>query len=67
MPVEFTDCVSIKNSESGKSLLVHIPDVDDEPMYVPHNQIHDDSDVYKPKQEGTLIVTDWWAEREGLV
>jgi hypothetical protein len=35
--------------------------------WVPLDAIHDDSDVWKPSQTGTLIVKRWWAEQEGLV
>jgi len=34
---------------------------------VPQSQIHEDSEVWKRGDEGTLVVTQWWAEQRGLV
>lgn len=35
-------------------------------VWVPQSQITDDSEVYAVGHEGQLVVTAWWAEREGL-
>lgn len=34
--------------------------------WIPKSQIHDDSEVYKPGTSGKLVITGWFAEREGL-
>jgi hypothetical protein len=34
-------------------------------FWVPKSVIHDDSEVYKDGTEGTLVVKDWYAEKEG--
>lgn len=47
-----------------KALQVKLPD--GQCMWVPKSVIHDDSEVWKLDQTGTLIVQGWWAEREGL-
>lgn len=47
-----------------KAILV---EVGGEEMWVPQSQIDDDSEVWEERQEGTLIVSEWWAERKGLV
>lgn len=62
MPISFDNCRSIK--DSGKALLVLIPEVDDEPVWVPQSVIDDDSEVWKERQEGTLVVATWWAEKQ---
>jgi len=50
--------------EKGDAILVEAPDFD-EPEWIPQSQIDDDSEVYKRGTEGTLIVTDWLAEKRG--
>lgn len=64
--VEFENVKAIKNSDSGKALLCSglTPGKD---AWVPHSQIHADSEVFQPGDEGTLIVSQWWAETAGLV
>lgn len=34
--------------------------------WIPKSQIGDDSEVYGEGHEGTLVVTAWFAEQEGL-
>lgn len=34
-------------------------------FWVPQSQVHDDSDVWKEGQEGELVVTSWYAKKEG--
>lgn len=58
--IENAKCVH----EKGKAILVEAPDFD-EPQWIPQSQVTDDSEVWKPGTEGTLIVTDWLAEKEG--
>ena len=52
--------------DSGKALLVTVPDLDDE-LWIPHSQIEDDSEVYQKGDEGTLIITDWLAGKLGIL
>lgn len=35
-------------------------------VWVPKSVVHDDSEVYKEGDTGTLIVARWFAEKEGL-
>lgn len=61
----FENCTAKR--DSGKALLVVIPDLDDE-VWIPHSQIHDDSEVYgmgEDEREGTLVVKKWFAEQRG--
>ena len=34
--------------------------------WIPKSQIHDDSEVYAPGHSGKLVITGWFADREGL-
>ena len=34
-------------------------------VWVPKSVIHDDSEVFAADDEGTLIVFEWWAEKQG--
>lgn len=52
---------------SGKALLVELDDAPGEPMWIPQSQIEEDSEVYDKGHEGDVIVTDWWAGKNGLV
>jgi len=38
-----------------------------EEIWIPKSQIHADSEVYKKDTEGTLVVSEWFATKEGLV
>lgn len=51
---------------TDKALLVALADHRNRQVWVPKSQIHDDSEVYAAEQTGELIVTDWWAEKEGF-
>lgn len=47
-----------------KALLVLI---DGKETWVPQSVVHDDSEVWKVGDEGTLVVKQWWAEKNGHV
>lgn len=59
---EFEDVECI--AETTDSILVLVGGKE---HWIPKNQINDDSEVYEKGGEGTLIVTQWIAEKEGLV
>lgn len=42
-------------------------ELEGEPCWVPKSQITDDSEVWEKGQTGTLVVTQWWAKKAGLV
>jgi hypothetical protein len=55
--------------ETDKAILV---DLDDrtESLWIPKSQIHDDSEVFAGPGsaiKGNVVVTEWWAEKQGLV
>jgi len=61
MTVQFEN-VTVK-IETDKALLC---EWDADEHWVPKSQIHEDSEVYADGTNGTLIVSDWWADKAGL-
>ena len=57
--------VEAVEAETERAILVRI---EGEKVWVPKSQIDDDSEVYsKESGAGLLIVSEWWAEKEGLL
>lgn len=50
---------------TDKAILVEIPELEDDAVWVPQSQIDEDSEVYKTGDEGTLIVPARFAEKRG--
>jgi hypothetical protein len=52
--------------DTGKALRVEAPGFD-QPEWIPHSQIHDDSEVYDDDEnaDGTLVVSMWFAIERG--
>ena len=42
-------------------------ELNDAEVWIPHSQVHDDSEVYKKGDRGKLVITRWIAEKKGLV
>lgn len=61
-PVEFEDAWCKR--ETAKALLVFIPDHGEK--WIPKSQVHDDSEVYQDGDRGKIVVSAWFAEKEGL-
>lgn len=40
--------------------------VDEEEVWIPKSQIHDDSEVHKAGTSGRLIIPEWLAAKKGL-
>jgi len=59
---EFKDCECLK--ETPLAILVLIAG---EEHWIPKSQVDDDSEVWKEGDEGTLVITEWFATKEGLV
>lgn len=55
-------CTALHSTD--KALLC---DFGDSQQWIPHNHIHDDSDVYKPGDKGEILVTEWIAREKGLI
>lgn len=62
--VEFENAEAIANSDNA--LLIQFEDRE-EAVWIPQSQIHDDSEVYQRGDKGTLVVTEWIAEKKGLI
>lgn len=60
-PVTIEGATCIK--DTGKALLVKFAD---RQLWIPQSQIHEDSEVFAEGDEGKLVVTAWFAEKEGL-
>ncbi len=56
------NCKCLK--ESSKAILV--VNAEDKEFWVPKSQVHDDSEVYKEDTDGRLVISSWWAEKEGI-
>jgi|SoiMethySBSTD1v2_1073268.scaffolds.fasta_scaffold5118883_1 hypothetical protein len=41
--------------------------IDGDEVWIPKSQVMDDSEVNAEGDEGTLVVTEWFAVKEGLV
>lgn len=54
--------------DTGKALLISVDDLGRD-IWVPHSQIHADSEVFDASENavGHLVVTQWFAEKERLV
>lgn len=55
----------VAKHKTDKALLCEI---DGEEKWVPLSVIHDDSEVYDAEKnaEGTLVVEEWWARKNGI-
>lgn len=58
---EFRDVIAIRKTPKALICLIDTAD-----FVVPDSQIDDDSEVYQEGDEGTLIVSAWWARKEGI-
>lgn len=61
---ELEHVVGLSVSQSGTSLLVSY---EGEKYWIPQSQIHEDSEVWKKGDEGTLIIPVWLAKDRGMV
>ncbi len=50
--------------ETASAILVEAPEFL-EPEWIPQSQVHEDSEVYTIGTDGSLIVSDWFAEKRG--
>lgn len=64
MPYEIDNAKCIR--ETDRAILVEADEFD-EPQWIPQSQIDEDSEVYKLGTDGTLIVSDWFAEQRGWI
>lgn len=50
--------------ETDKALLVEI---EGEEHWIPKSMVDDDSEVYSVGDEGQLVISEWFAKKEGLI
>ena len=62
MSFEMEDCKAVRST--AKALLVDIPEAGEE-VWTPRSQIESWSEVRGKGDEGSLVVTDWFAEKVG--
>lgn len=71
MAIMKTDGVNLGQTQAiagtAKALRVQL-ESEDAPRWIPKSQIHDDSEVHDSDNNATgdLVVTQWFAEKEGL-
>lgn len=64
--IENAEVVEERKDSSGeiKSILVEAPDFE-WPEWIPYSQVHEDSEVHREGDSGTLLVNEWLAEKRG--
>jgi hypothetical protein len=58
--IEGAECIH----QSDKAILVEVGL--DKPVWIPHGQVDDDSEVWEKGQKGKLVITEWIATQKGL-
>ena len=61
--IENAECMR----EKPKALEIWAPKFQKAAFWVPKSQVHDDSEVYKEGDRGTLIISGWLAEQKGWI
>jgi hypothetical protein len=52
--------------QTDKALLCYFHEFEEE-YWIPQSQIHDDSEVWKAGQRGTIVISEWIATQKGLM
>lgn len=61
-------CVEIENvTVRRETELALLCVIDEELVWIPKSQIHDDSEVYRKGTEGTLVIPEWLALDKGII
>lgn len=61
MSVKIEDVSCIAQSEKACLMLIGLDEI-----WIPQSQIDEDSEVWKKGQDGTLVISDWIAEKKNL-
>jgi len=68
--VTFSDCVVVRESGSGKALLIYIDDLGED-KWIPKSVIDDDSEVWADHADGCgpgkLVIKEWFATKEQMI
>lgn len=63
-PHAIDDCLVI--AETSKAILVRYGDAGKpEQAWIPKSQLHDDTEVWEKDDEGTCVVSGWFAQQKG--
>ena len=55
-------------AQSSKAIcVIGLEAVKDKSVWIPQSQVHADSEVWKNGQSGELVVTSYWAEKQGWI
>jgi len=66
--IEFHDVTVVRETHKGESGAGAILcNIEGEEIWIPKSVISDDSEVYKDETEGTLVIFEWFAEKEGMI
>lgn len=57
---------AVCKAETEKAILVEA-EIFDEPTWIPQSQIQEESEVWKKGDEGLLVVSEWWAKKQGWI
>lgn len=60
--VTLSDVEALKETDAALLCLI-----DGREVWIPKSQIDDDSEVWEEGQSGDLVVTEWFATKEGLI
>ena len=55
------------SAETEKAIFVYGVTDSEDGIWVPKSLVDDDSEVYKKGDEGTLVLPEWFAVKEGLI
>ena len=58
--------VGVCTRASPKAILVELDDDPGGQHWIPQSQVHDDSEVYAKGHEGDVVVSGWWAKKNGF-
>ncbi len=64
-PICLDGCVVLR--DTARAIHVMIPDADDDEIWIPRSQLADDCELSDEGDEGTLLISAWWAQKRGLV
>lgn len=64
--VEFHNAEALRTNDAQTALLVKLED-QEEALWFPQSTIDEDSEVWRPGDKGTLVVSQWIAEKKNLV
>lgn len=64
--MEWLDPVELEALCIYETHLALLVEIDGEEVWIPKSQIEADSEVRKKEDEGTLVISGWFAAQEGL-